>query len=80
MLLELSLLPIEVQQHIRNNGIIQIVENGKIVKEAQFNEPKSYAKGDFDYDLERMKYMMDTEFYDMPKFNSDEEFLAWVNS
>lgn len=43
-------------------------------------EPKSYANGDFAFDLERMKHMMDTEFKPMPKFASDEEFFAWVDA
>lgn len=40
----------------------------------------SYTKGDFNYDLKRMKDMMDCEFRPMPDFASDDEFLAWVNA
>lgn len=83
MLIELSQLPLAVQEQILNvqaNEIVQITNNGQVIKNVHIVEIKSYANGDFDYDLERMKYMMDTDFHPMPKFASDEEFLAWVNS
>lgn len=83
MLIELATLPPAIQQQIlqiKADEVVQFVDNGKLIKTAQFSEPKSHANGDFDFDLARMKEMMDTEIHDMPKFKSDEEFLAWVNS
>lgn len=78
MLIELSHLPQAVQQQIlTTNEPVQFVNNGQVVK--KFVPSKSYADGDFSFDLERMQTMMDTEFLPMPKFASDEEFLAWVN-
>lgn len=81
MILELSLFPIEFQQKLLKNKSVQIVDNGKVIKTVEFSEPKSYAKGDFDYDLERMKYMMDTEFVEMPKGAAKdlETFEQWLS-
>lgn len=81
MILELSLFPVEFQQQLLKNESVQIVDNGKIIKTINFDEPKSYAKGDFDYDLERMKYMMDTEFVEMPKGTAKdlETFEQWLS-
>lgn len=84
MPIELSILPpmvVEQIMSVKNGNPVQFTNNGEVVLTLteEIKQP-SYAKGDFDYDLERMKYMMDTEFVPMPKFKSDEEFLAWVNS
>ncbi|WP_230657757.1 hypothetical protein [Psychrobacter sp. I-STPA10] len=32
----------------------------------------------FDFDLERMEKMLDTEFVEVPHFNTDEELIAWI--
>lgn len=58
MLIELSHLPMIVQQQIltaKSDEIIQIVDNGQVIKNIHLLEPKSYANGDFDFDLERMQ-------------------------
>lgn len=48
---------------------------------ANAHQQPSYANGDFDYDLERMKDMMDCKFVPMPKgaakdLDSFEKWLA----
>lgn len=79
MIIDFATLPIAIQEQIvKSEKPVVIAQNGKVV--ATLNPTPSHARGDFDYDLERMKVMMATEFKPIPKFDSDEEFLAWVNS
>lgn len=79
MIIELSQLPQGIQQQIlTTQEPLQIVNDGKVIK--NFVPTKSYANGDVSFDLDRMKYMMDTEFHPMPKFADDEEFFKWVNA
>ncbi len=81
MILELATLPIAIQEqitHLKAGEQLIIANQGREITSATVNP--SYEKGDFDYDLQRMKQMMDTEFKPMPSFASDDEFLAWVNS
>lgn len=79
MFFELSQLPQAMQEHIlnNNNSMVQIVNNGQVIKNVQFNEPIN--KGCY-FDIEQMQYMMDSEVHQFPKFKNDEEFLSWVNS
>lgn len=62
MLIELSQLPQIVQQHIlsQNNEVIQIVNNGQVIKTIQFGEPNdedAYYEHfhQHHFDIERMK-------------------------
>lgn len=90
MLIELNQLPQAIQQQIlMSEEPLQFVNNGQVVKKFipetmqttnQQTPNKSYANGDFSFDLERMKYMMDTEFKPMPKFADDNAFFEWVNA
>lgn len=74
MLLELSLLPIEVQQQILNSKEpIAIMQNGVIIK--RYNE---FTEPVFDYDLERMKQAVEAPRITVPKFSTNEEFLNWI--
>lgn len=48
---------------------MQVVNNGQVIGDLQFNRPKSYANSDFDYDhLEGMKNILNTKFHQMPNF------------
>lgn len=60
MLIELSQLPPSMQQHIlsEKTDIVQIVNNGQVIKNLQFSEPTNDINDDFDFDLERMKKAM----------------------
>lgn len=82
MLIELSQLPAVMQQHIltKNTEIVQVVNNGQVISDLQFNQPKSYAKGDFDYDLERMKQAVNAPSIVVPKFDTPEKLLEWMDN
>lgn len=58
MLIELSQLPPSMQQHIlsKQTDLVQIVNNGQVIKNLQFSEPNNDINEDFD--LERMKRAM----------------------
>lgn len=84
MPIELSILPpmvVEQIMSVKNGNPVQFTNNSEAVLTLteEIKQP-SYAKGDFDYDLERMKYMMDTEFMEMPKGTAKdlETFEKWL--
>lgn len=63
MLIELATLPPAIQQQIlqiKADEVVQFVDNGKLIKTAQFSEPKSHVNGDFDFDLARMKLAVES--------------------
>ncbi|MDO4450776.1 MAG: hypothetical protein Q4B79_07465 [Moraxella sp.] len=67
MPIELSTLPpvvVEQKMNLKNDKAVQ----------------PSYAKGDFDYDLERMKKAVEAPYVVMPKFDNDDDFFAWVEN
>ncbi|MDO4440590.1 MAG: hypothetical protein Q4B81_00220 [Moraxella sp.] len=82
MLIELSQLPLAIQEQILNNNtsMVQIVNNGQVIKTMQLSEPKSYAYGDFDYDLEQMKQAIEAPYVTVPNFESAEELLHWMEN
>lgn len=82
MLIELNQLPTVMQQHIlnKNTEIVQVVNNGQVISDVQFNQPKSYAKGDCDYDLERMKKAVNAPCVVVPKFDTPEKLLEWMDN
>lgn len=58
MLIELTTLPLEIQeqiQHIKQGEQIIITDQGKVMTCATVDAQPSYANGDFEFDLERMK-------------------------
>ncbi|OOS23565.1 hypothetical protein [Moraxella pluranimalium] len=78
-MIDIATLPMAVQEQIANlQAPLAITQNGKLI--ATLNPTPSYTNGEFDYDLNRMKAMMDTEFKPMPDFENEEAFLAWVHS
>lgn len=82
MFIELSLLPPAVQEQIltvQEGNTVAFTQNGQVIATVnQAVQQPSYANGDFDYDLERMKYMMDTKFIRVPYFDTPEELLEWT--
>lgn len=84
MLIEISTLPPAIAEQIltiKNGNTVQFADNGKVFARLteEVKQP-SYTKGDFDYNLERMKYMMDTDFVEMPKGAAKdlETFEKWL--
>lgn len=49
--------------------------NSKAAKTIQ----EQRADESFNFDLERMETMLDTEFVEVPKFATDEELMDWLN-
>lgn len=43
------------------------------------NAKPSYAKGDFDFDLQRMKQAVEAPSISVPKFDTPEQLLAWMD-
>jgi len=41
---------------------------------------KSYAKGDFNFDLERMQKAVEAPSVVVPRFNTPEELLTWMDN
>lgn len=41
---------------------------------------KSYAKGDFNFDLERMQKAVEAPSVVVPKFDTAEEFITWMDN
>lgn len=90
MLIELNQLPQAIRQQILTaEEPLQFVNNGQVVKKfipetmQTNNKPtpdKSYANGDFSFDLDRMKYMMDTDFVEVPKGVAQDldTFTSWI--
>lgn len=77
MLLELSLLPVEIQQQILNikaNEAIHIVNNGHIIKQLTQTHNDNFA-----FDMQRIQQSIESGVVDVPKFNTHEEFLKWLN-
>lgn len=79
MIIELNQLPQAIQQQIlTTTDPIQIVNNGKVIK--HFTPTKSYAEGDFSFDLDRMKKAVEAPSIVVPKFDTPEQLLAWMDS
>ncbi len=58
MVIELTTLPLEIQeqiQRIKQGEQIIITDQGKVMTCATVDTQPSYANGDFEFDLERMK-------------------------
>ncbi|WP_169798136.1 hypothetical protein [Moraxella oblonga] len=66
---------------VKNGNPVQFTNNGEVVLTLteEIKQP-SYAKGDFDYDLERMKQAVEAPYVVMPKFDNDDDFFAWVEN
>lgn len=59
------------------NWLLNLI-NKELVLTAQ--PTKSYAKGDFNFDLERMQKAVEAPSITVPKFDTDEEFLTWLEN
>ena len=84
MLIEVSTLPPAIAEQIltiKNGNTVQFADNGEVFARLteEIKQP-SYAKGDFDYDLERMKKAVEAPNVVMPKYDNDDDFFAWVEN
>lgn len=79
MIIDIALLSAHIAEQVMNTKEpIYFAKDGQVI--GSVSSVPSYAKGDFNFDLERMTKAVEAPRFDMPKFESDEEFLAWVNS
>lgn len=78
MLIEFTNLPPAIQQQIlqiKADDIIQIVDNGKIIK--QFAQP---IYGDhFSFDIQRIQQSIESGRITVPHFHSFDEFDQWLH-
>lgn len=72
-------LPIELQHRLNAGEMISIIKEDKPFAIISQNKP-SYAKGDFDYDLERMKKAVKSPFIRAPKLDTPEALLEWMDN
>lgn len=84
MLIEISTLPPAIAEQIltiKNGNTVQFADNGEVFARLteEIKQP-SYAKGDFDYDLERMKKAVEAPYVTVPDFDTAEELLAWMEN
>lgn len=80
MFVELSMLPPEVQKQLQKGELVQIVDHGKVI--GQMVKQPSYAVGDFNFDLERMKQHIDCGFVEVPQGVAKDldSFTHWIES
>lgn len=78
MIVELSMLPLEVQKQLQKGEIVQIVDKGKAF--GQMVKQPSYANGDFNYDLDRMKQAVASGGVEVPKGATKnlDHFTKWI--
>lgn len=81
MILELATLPIAIQEqitHLKAGEQLIIANQGREITSATVNP--SYEKGDFDYDLQRMKQAVEAPRITVPRFDTVEELSAWLDN
>lgn len=84
MLIELAVLPTEIQQqilHIKQGEQIIIAQQGEIIKTATINEQPSYAHGDFNFDLNSLQQSIESGRIEVPKSVTKdmESFDKWLD-
>lgn len=84
MLIELNTLPPIIAEQIltvQTGNTVQFTNNGEVIATlTKAMKQPSYAKGDFDYDLEQMKKAVEAPYVTVPDFNTVEELLAWMEN
>lgn len=85
MFIELATLPIEMQQQflkVKQGEQLIITQQGEIVTTATINQQPSYANGDFNFDLQRIKKSVDSGRIDIPKsaLTDIDSFDNWLNT
>lgn len=88
MLIEISSLPPVLEKAILQGEAVEFAQNGKVIRRLNDNSPtiatqnhaKSYANGDFNFDLEQMQKWVESGEVAVPKINNTDEFLTWLNN
>lgn len=88
MLIEISSLPPVLEKAILQGEAVEFAQNGKVIRRLNDNSPtiatqnhtKSYANGDFNFDLELLQKSIDSGEVVVPKLRNSDDFLAWLNS
>lgn len=76
--LETALYQIANRQGITAENLAIQLLNEKLIATEQ--PTKSYAKGDFNFDLERMQQAVKAPSVTVPKLDTDKEFLTWMDN
>lgn len=87
MLIEISSLPPVLEKAILQGEAVEFAQNGKVIRRLSDNSPtiatqshaKSYANGDFNFDLELLQKSIDSGEVVVPKLRNSDDFLAWLN-
>ncbi|MFW2177974.1 MULTISPECIES: hypothetical protein [unclassified Moraxella] len=81
MLVQIHTLPAIVQEYIQKGESIELITNGQVIGKFVATAPQSpsYAKGDFSFDLQRMKKAVEAPYVVAPDFKSDEDFFSWLD-
>lgn len=75
MLIEI---PAHIEMIIKQQAEIQGITAEQLAQ--QTLEKQFRVERPFNFDIEEMEKAINSGFKPMPKFNSDEEFLAWANA
>ncbi len=75
-------LPPQIEQQITHTAKQRGITAESLITQLvqQDADKPSYAKGDFNFDLERMKQAVEAPTVAVPHFDSDEDFLAWLEN
>lgn len=80
MLVEISSLPPVLEKAILQGEAVEFAKNGKVIRRLADNSPKSYANGDFNFDLAYLQDMVDSKTASVPDeaLESVEAFEHWL--
>lgn len=75
-------LPPQIEQQIVHTAKQRGITAESLITQLvqQDADKPSYAKGDFNFDLERMQQAVEAPTVAVPHFDSDEDFLAWLEN
>ena len=75
-------LPPQIEQQIVHTAKRRGITAESLITQLvqQDADKPSYAKGDFNFDLERMKQAVEAPTVAVPHFDNDEDFLAWLEN
>ena len=75
-------LPPQIEQQIVHTAKRRGITAESLITQLvqQDADKPSYAKGDFNFDLERMKQAVEAPTVAVPHFDNDEDFLVWLEN
>lgn len=71
-------IPVYIENVIKQQAEIQGITAEQVVQKALASQFK--IERPFNFEIDEIQQALDSGFHPMPKFNSDEEFLAWANA